>query len=68
MVVDTPYFLARSLTRWVGAIDDLRDFVYEALCTDKWRSRVLALFFAGRFFPSFFFFGIDIVIDCHSAN
>ena len=55
MVCDTPYFLARSTRKWVGAIDVLRDFVYEALFTDKWLTRVLALFLAGRFFPGLFF-------------
>ena len=56
------------LTRWVGAIDVLCDFVYEPLFTDKWRFGVLALFLAGRFFPVLFFFGIDDVIACVAAN
>ena len=55
------------LTRWVGAIDVLRDFVYEALCMDKRGSGVLALFLAGRFFPGLFF-GIDDIVDCLAAN
>ena len=57
-----------ALTRLVGAIDDLCDFVYEPLCMDKWLSGVLALFLAGRFFLGLFLFGIEDAIDCLAAN
>ena len=60
--------IAFLLTKWVGAIDVLCDFVYEPLGTEKWIIRVFALFLAGRFFPGLFFFGIDDVVDCTPAN